>query len=68
MEVIAVRYPTIEHRTYRPGSKGLNKHYKAHREQYYGHKGILQTSFKSCKSLQVFTAMQKSILFSNPRA
>jgi hypothetical protein len=47
MEVIAVRYPTIEHRTYRPGSKGLNKHYKAHREQYYGHKGILQTSFKS---------------------
>jgi hypothetical protein len=47
MEQYAVRYPTVEYRRAQPGSKGLNKHYKAHRIQFFGHKGILKTSFQT---------------------
>ena len=41
------RYPTVEYRRAQPGSKGLNKHYKAHRIQFFGHKGILKTTFQT---------------------
>jgi len=47
MEQYAVRYPTVEYRRAQPGSKGLNKHYKAHRIQFFGHKGILKTTFQT---------------------
>jgi hypothetical protein len=46
MEYTAVRYPTKEYRQYRPGSKGLNVHYKAFREQFYGNKAIIKRSFR----------------------
>ena len=47
MEYTAVRYPTKEYRQYRPGSKGLNVHYKAFREQFYGNKAIIKRSFRT---------------------
>ena len=47
MEYTAVRYPTKEYRQYRPGSKGLNVHYKAFREQFYGNKAITKRSFRT---------------------
>lgn len=46
MEDVFVRYPTVEYRTYRPGSKGLNIHYKGYREGPYGMKGKLRTRMK----------------------
>ena len=46
MEYKAVRYPTKEYRQYRPGSKGLNVHYRAFREQFYGNKAIIKYSFR----------------------
>lgn len=46
MEYTAVRYPTKEYRQYRPGSKGLNVHYRAFREQFYGNKAIIKHSFR----------------------
>jgi len=46
MEDVYVRYPTVEYRTYRPGSKGLNIHYKGYREAPFGMKGKLRTSIK----------------------
>jgi hypothetical protein len=47
MEQFPIRYPQTEHRRYTPGSKGLNKHYKAHREQFFGQKGIIKTEFRT---------------------
>lgn len=47
MEYTAVRYPTKEYRQYRPGSKGLNVHYRAFREQFYGNKAIIKHSFRT---------------------
>jgi hypothetical protein len=47
MEQFPIRYPQTEHRRYTPGSKGLNKHYKAHRVQFFGQKGIIKTEFRT---------------------
>jgi hypothetical protein len=46
MEQFPIRYPQTEHRRYTPGGKGLNKHYKAHRVQFFGQKGIIKTEFR----------------------
>ena len=46
MEQFPIRYPQTERRRYTPGGKGLNKHYKAHRVQFFGQKGIIKTEFR----------------------